>query len=112
MLGHDDLGYYSGEVPADVRTLAVLRLLAFGAPEIAKLLALLDGDDFGRPSLGYSLMPLWGMSGRSIAILNAIVEDQTLAEIVRSRAACLLAGYRDNPEWWDFWRRDIRILGL
>jgi hypothetical protein len=45
---------------------------AFGAADIAKLLSLVDDDDFNRPSLGYSLMPLWGMSAHSISILTVI----------------------------------------
>ncbi len=110
--GHSDLGYYSGQVPDAVRTPALMRVLAFGAAEITKLLSLLDDDDFDRPSLGYSLMPLWGMSAQSITILTAIARDEALDREVRSRAAGLLEWYRREPEWWSFWRRDSGRLGL
>ncbi|MBZ9647608.1 DUF4365 domain-containing protein [Sphingobium sp. 3R8] len=112
LLGHDDLGYHTGQVPDAVRAPPLARILAFGPAEIAKLLALLDDEDFERPSLGYSLMPLWGMSAQSIAILTTIVADESFEPDVRSRAASLLAWYRHDPEWWSFWRRDTGKWGL
>lgn len=106
LLGHDDLGYYSGQIPDSVRAPALGRVLVFGPPEIAKLLALLEDEDFDRPSLGYSLMPLWGMSNRSVDFLVAIVENQACAAGVRDRAKRLLDWNREDPKWWLFWRRD------
>lgn len=61
LLGHDDLGYYSGEIPAEVRAPAVAQVVAFGAPEIAKALALIEDGMFDRPSDGYSLLPVLGL---------------------------------------------------
>jgi hypothetical protein len=46
-----------------------MRVLS-GAADIAKLLSLVDDDDFNRPS--FNLMPLWGMSAHSISILTVI----------------------------------------
>ena len=112
LLGHDDLGYYTGEVPEAVRTPALMRVLTFQATEIAKLLSLLDDNDFDRPSLGYSLMPLWGMSAQSITILTAIARDKALDRNVRSRAAGLVEWYHREPKWWSFWRRDSGKWGL
>jgi hypothetical protein len=112
LLGHDDLGYYSGQVPDNVRIPALMRVLSFGAADIAKLLSLVDDDDFNRPSLGYSLMPLWGMSAHSISILTVIARDDSFDWNVRSRAAGLLEWYYREPEWWSFWRRDSGRWGL
>lgn len=112
LLGHDDLGYYSGQVPEAVRTPALLRILTFRAAEIAKLLSLVDDDNFDRPSLGYSLMPLWGMSAQSMAILNAIAGDEAIDRNVRSRATGLLEWHRREPEWWWFWRQDSGKRGF
>lgn len=112
LLGHDDLGYYSGQVPDIVRMPALARVLAFGPAEIAKLLALIEDGDFDRPSLGYSLMPLWGMSSRSVDVLAAIVEGPEFGADVRDRAARLLDWYREDSEWWSFWRRDGGKWGL
>lgn len=106
LLGHDDIGYYSGEVPADVRKVALNRILRFGTTEVSKLLSLVDDDDFERPSLGYSLMPLWGMSDQSIPILTDISQKETVDQVVRERAMRLLEWYWHDPEWWSFWRRD------
>lgn len=106
LLGHDDIGYYSGQIHAETRHEAVELVLKFGPSEIAKALALLPESDFDRPSLGYSLMPIWGMTHRSPDILRQIAYDPTLGEEVQRRAACLLDWYRNDPDWWRFWRRD------
>ena len=106
LLGHDDIGYYSDQIPADVRKAAIARVLAFGPAEIAKLLAMMDDHDFDRPSFGYSLMPLWGQSEKSRNILATVAEDTHLDHEVQQRAAVLLSWYHQDPEWWAFWRRD------
>lgn len=106
LLGHDDIGYYPGDLPREVRREAVTPVLGFGAAEIGKALALLPDSDFERPSLGYSLMPLWGMTKRSPAILLAIANDPQFGSEVQERASGLLAWHRQDPEWWGFWRRD------
>lgn len=112
LLGHDDIGYYSDQIPAAVRKPAIARVLTFGLAEIAKLLAMMDDHDFERPSFGYNLMPLWGQRARSPEILAAIADDGGFDPDVRQRAASLLDWYRHDPEWWTFWRRDAGKWGI
>src|SRR3546814_9962813 len=50
LVGHDDLGYYSGEIPEVVRAPAVEQVVAFEDREIAKVLRLLEDEMFDRPS--------------------------------------------------------------
>ncbi|MHC2001858.1 DUF4365 domain-containing protein [Methylobacterium sp. CM6241] len=106
LLGHDDIGYHSGDIPNDVRRSAVSAVLKFGADEIAKALALLPECDFQRPSLGYSLMPLWGMTKDSLSVLRQIADEERYGDEVRERATLLLAWHRHDPDEWRFWRRD------
>ena len=106
LLGHDDLGYYSGEIPSPVRTPAVAKVLAFGEVEIAKLLSMLPDSDFERPSLGYSLMPLLGQRAESPNILAQIRDNRTHDPVVRELASDLFDWHQREPEWWAFWRRD------
>jgi hypothetical protein len=107
LLGHDDLGYYSGEIPWEVRGPAVAKVLTFGTTEIAKLLSMLPGDvDFQRPSLGYSLMPLFGQRAESPAILAEIRQSKSFDPVVRDLADSLFEWCQREPEWWGFWRRD------
>lgn len=106
LLGHDDIGYYSGMIPREVRREAASAVLRFGTDEIAKALALLPECDFERPSFGYSLMPLWGMTGNSLDILKQIAREDRYSDDVRERAGCLLAWHRHDPDEWRFWRRD------
>jgi hypothetical protein len=73
LLGHDDIGYYSDEIPKDVRAPAIAKVLTFGTDEIAKLLSMLPDGDFERPSLGYSLLPLFGQRAESPHILPPFV---------------------------------------
>ncbi|SJM28267.1 conserved hypothetical protein [Mesorhizobium delmotii] len=104
MLGHDDVGFH--DIPQSVRGDAVALALDFGPDEIAKALALVEDSDFERPSLGYSMMPLWGMTVRSPQILASIMGSVRFDGEVRRRAAGLLGWYRNEPEWWRFWLRD------
>jgi hypothetical protein len=106
LLGHDDIGYYSGEIPADIRIPAAARVLAFGPVEIAKLLFMLPDSDFERPSLGYSLMPILGGGGESPKILVAVRDNSSFDPVVRKLAGDLFAWYQQDPKWWSFWRRD------
>jgi hypothetical protein len=106
LLGHHDIGYCSDQIPKDVRALAIAKVLAFGVDEIAKLLSMLPDSDFERPSLGYSLMPLFGQRAESPHILSAIRDNNTLDPAVRELAGDLFDWYRRDPEWWGFWRRD------
>ena len=106
LLGHDDIGYYSDEIPKDVRAPAIAKVLTFGTDEIAKLLSMLPDSDFERPSLGYSLMPLFGQSAESPRILSAIRDNDAFDPAVRQLAGSLFDWYQRDPNWWDFWRRD------
>jgi hypothetical protein len=107
LLGHDDIGYYSGEIPSDVRGPAVAKVLAFGQDEISKLLFMLrDDSDFERPSLGYSLLPLLGKNAESPNILKAIRDDSDFDPTVRKLAGELFDWWQRDPRWWAFWRRD------
>lgn len=108
LLGHDDIGYYSGQIPADVRAPAVARVLKFGKVEIAKLLSMLPDSDFERPSVGYSLLPIFGGSGNSSAILEAIRDDESFNIDARKLAGELFSWSRQDPKFWSFWRRDNR----
>lgn len=107
LLGHDDIGYYSGEISNEVRGPAIEKVMAFGPDEIAKLLSMMPDSDFERPSLGYSLMPLFGQSSESPRILSAIRDDEAFDPLVRKRAGALFDWYQRDPNWWAFWRRDV-----
>jgi len=108
LLGHDDLGFYSAEIPEEVRTPAVARVLAFGSNEIAKLLSMLPDSDFDRPSLGYSLLPIFGGREESPTILAAIRDNDLFDPGVRELAGGLFAWCQNDPRFWSFWRRDGR----
>ena len=93
LLGHDDIGFYSGEIPSDVRGPAILKVLAFGPNEIAKLLSMLPDKDFERPSIGYSLMPLFGQRRESPRILASIRDSDEFGPAVRELASFLFDWY-------------------
>ena len=97
LLGHDDLGYYSNEIPKDIRGPAVAKVLTFGINEIAKLLSMLPDSDFERPSLGYSLMPLFGQSAESPRILSAIRDNDAFGPAIRQLAGSLFDWYQRDP---------------
>lgn len=106
LLGHDDLGFYSGQIPDAVRRPAVERVLGFGVPEIAKVLCLIVDHNFDRPSDGYSLLPILGAKAESMAILAAIRDDPAQSHDIRDHAAGLIEWHAQEPNWWGFWRRD------
>lgn len=106
LLGHDDVGYYSDQIPTNVRAPAIAKVLTFGPDEIAKLLSMLPDNDFERPSLGYSLMPLFGQSAESPRILSTIRDNDALDPAVRQLARDLFDWHQRDPKWWSFWRRD------
>jgi len=106
LLGHDDIGYYSDQIPAHVRGPAIAKVLTFGPDEIAKILSMLPDSDFERPSLGYSLMPLFGQRAESPHILSSIRDNETYSPRAREFAGYLFDHYRHDPNWWRFWRRD------
>jgi hypothetical protein len=112
LLGHDDLGYYSGQIPAAIRVPSIAKVLTFGPDEIAKLLSMLPDSDFERPSLGYSLMPLFGQRAESPDILAAIRDNDKHDPRVRELAGGLFDWYRRDPKWWGFWRRDTAKWSL
>src|SRR5260370_18403791 len=106
LLGHDDIGYYSDQIPAHVRGPAIAKVLTFGPDEIAKILSMLPDSDFERPSLGYSLMPLFGQRAESPQILSFIRDNETYRTRTRELAGYLVDYYRHDPDRWRFWRRD------
>ncbi|WP_083463217.1 DUF4365 domain-containing protein [Prosthecomicrobium hirschii] len=106
LLGHDDIGYYSNEIPEEVRAPAIAKVLTFNVDEISKLLSMLPDGDFDRPSVGYSLMPLFGKSSESLRIPSVIRDNDRFAPSVRQIAGALFEWYRRDPVWWGFWRRD------
>lgn len=110
LLGHDDIGYYHGQIPPDVRGPAIAKVATFGPDEIAKLLSMLPDNDFERPSDGYSLMPLFGQREDSPAILASIRDNEKFEASVRQLAGNLYDWYQHEPDWWRFWRRDSTRL--
>lgn len=106
LVGHDDLGYYSGEIPEVVRAPAVAQVVAFEAREIAKVLSLIEDEMFDRPSDGYSLLPILGARGESVEIWKTIRDDESIDAQVREYAQRLLDWYAHDPDWFRFWRRD------
>jgi homoserine acetyltransferase len=108
MMGHDDIGFYSDQVPADLRRHVRQHVLQFGPRELAKVLAHVEQYDFSRPSMGYSLLPVLGARSDSPAVIAAIRDDATFDPEIRAKAAHLLAIYEDDPHWFGFWRRDAQ----
>lgn len=106
LLGHDDIGYMSNEIPPEVRGPAIKRVLNFGPAETAKILMMLPDRDFERPSLGYSLLPLFGKGANTPAIFAMIRESEVYPGEIRELAGDLLSWYRSDPHFWRFWRRD------
>lgn len=110
LLGHDDIGYYTDQIPSDVRGPAIAKVLTFGSDEIAKLLSMLPDSDFERPSVGYSLMPLFGQRAESPHILSSIRDSDKFDPAVRQLAGGLFDWCQHDPDWWSFWRRDTGKL--
>lgn len=108
LMGHDDLGFYSGEIPDGVRNPAVKEVLQFGAPEIAKILSFVEEGDFERPSVGYSLLPVVAARVDSSEIWKEIMRDSAFEADIRRYAASLLRWEAEDPEWFGFWRRSVR----
>lgn len=109
IMGHDDIGFYSGEVPEAVRYVAAERILEYGPIQIAKLLLFVDDAGFERPSFGYSLLSVFGARPDSPNMIRAVRDDTQYAILVRNRADLLYRIYESDPEWWSFWRRDNLI---
>ncbi|MBO9102292.1 MULTISPECIES: DUF4365 domain-containing protein [Rhizobium] len=106
LLGHDNIGYWGNEIPSEIRGPAIREVLKFGPREIAKILMMLPDRDFERPSLGYSLMPLFGKGADTPAIFEVISKSEVYSDEIRELAGDLLAWYRSDPHFWRFWRRD------
>lgn len=106
LLGHDDLGYYSGEIPNDIRVKAVAAVLKFEAPEIVKVLGLIQDGMFDRPSDGYSLLPILAGRTDSVEIWKTVRDDECVEMRIREYAEILLEWYTHEPEWFQLWRRD------
>jgi hypothetical protein len=107
LLGHCDIGDYTGKVADEVRELVRAALKEFTADDIAKLLLMLDDDEsFDRGQLGYALLPLLGGRSDSIELISELQNDMARDVEVREKADFLLQLYRHDPEWWSFWRRD------
>lgn len=105
LMGHDDLGFHSGAVPHDVRTAAMARVLDFGPREIAKVLGLIEDDQFDRASDGYSLLPVVAARADCVAIWETIKGDVGIEPRIRGYANVLLGWHRSDPDWFGFWRR-------
>lgn len=107
LLGHCDIGDYTGKVGDGVRKPVQAALKAFSANDIAKLLLMLDEDEtFDRGQLGYAFLPLLGGRSDSMDLLAQLRDDDGRDAEVRAKAEFLLRWYRHDPEWWSFWRRD------
>lgn len=107
LLGHCDIGDYTGKVDDEVRQLVQSSLKAFNADDIAKLLLMLDDDEtFDRGQLGYAFLPLLGGRSDSMALLSELRNDSSRDADVRAKAELLLRWYQHDPEWWSFWLRD------
>ena len=107
ILGHCDIGEYTGMVGDDARQPVRTALQAFSADDIAKLLLMLEEDEsFERGRLGYGFLPMLAGRSDSIDLLTELRDDENRNAEVREKAAYLLRLYRHDPEWWSFWRRD------
>lgn len=106
LLGHCDIGDYTGKVDDDVRQLVQIALNSFKVNDIAKLLLMLDDDEtFDRGRLGYAFLPLLGGRPDSLALITELRDDDSRDAKVRELAEFLLSLYRHDPEWWSFWLR-------
>ncbi len=104
LMGHHDIGFYSGEIPDAVRDAAVKEVLEFGANEIAKILSFVEEGDFTRPSVGYSLLPVIAARVDSHEIWKEIMDGPTFEACVRRYAATLLGWQAEDPDCFGFWR--------
>jgi hypothetical protein len=107
LLGHCDIGDYTGKIADEVRQPVRAALQAFGANDFAKLLLMLEEDEtFDRGEVGYAFLPLLGGRSDSMEVLAELRDDDSRDTEVRAKAEFLLRWYRHDPEWWSFWRRD------
>jgi len=107
IMGHSDIGYYSEEVPEEVRRPIRARILRFSAEEIGKILSFCDdGEGLERGSTIYSLLSVIGARPDSPEILRSIRDSDAYDKAIRDRAAGLYRVCREDPEWWNFWRRN------
>jgi len=108
LLGHCDIGDYSGQIPPEIRQPAEELILSFGASEFTRLLSMLpDDESFDQGSFGYALLPLLGAHAESQKILQSLCDDAAVEAEVRSKAAFLVSWYEHDPDWWRCWRRPI-----
>ena len=106
MMGHDDIGYYSDQVPTDLREHVRADVLQFGTSELAKVLYHVEDCDFSRPSMGYSLLSVLAARRDSPAIIEAVRDDPSADVETRKKAGELFEIYRHDPQWFGLWRRD------
>jgi len=108
LLGHCDIGDYTGQISEDVRQPVREATLAYGYDEIAKLLLMLpEAEGFDRGGLGYAFLPLLGGRRDSQDLLRKLRDDEHQDEEVRSKAEFLISWYEHDPQWWSFWRRAV-----
>ncbi|EXS68137.1 DUF4365 domain-containing protein [Sphingobium sp. Ant17] len=106
LLGHCDIGDYTGKVDDEVRQLVQIALNSFKVDDIAKMLLMLDDDEtFDRGQLGYAFLPLLGGRSDSLALISELRDDDSRDAKVRELADCLLSLCRHDPEWWSLWLR-------
>jgi hypothetical protein len=107
ILGHCDIGDYTGQVSDDAREPVRAALQAFGADDIAKLLLMLEEDEsFERGQLGYGFLPLLAGRADSVALLTELRDDGNRDTEIREKAAYLVRLYQHDPDWWSLWRQD------
>lgn len=104
MMGHDDIGYYTGQIEDQIVNKIRPIVRKFDVTSVAKFLHHVD-DGFDRPSMGYSLLPVFASIEDGLKIYEILSQATLLPEHVRQNAAMLLEIYRYDPEWWSLWKR-------
>ncbi|HYC05550.1 MAG TPA: DUF4365 domain-containing protein [Azospirillaceae bacterium] len=96
VLGHpDDCSMM--DAPSEVKNLVTNEVLSFGPIEIAKVLSYVGESGFGRPSSGYSLLPVLAARESCRDIFAKIRDDGKNDEEIRENAAILLMIAEEDP---------------
>lgn len=90
--GHGDIFYFGEQVGPATRDYAQKLISAFGKPEIAKLLSLVDAEDsISRGSVGQSVHAVVASIPDFSKVLQEIIADSGERDVVRDCAALILA---------------------